>query len=60
MKQYENRLSIKECRRILGEKSIKCTDEEILEIRDWLYELATIRIEQLKRKEDLNIGEEGK
>ncbi|MFT6502915.1 MAG: hypothetical protein ACJASQ_003047 [Crocinitomicaceae bacterium] len=46
-------LSIKECRKILGEKYNDCTDEQILSIRDWLTELAKISEEAVERKNEI-------
>jgi hypothetical protein len=41
-------LTIKECREILGKDALKLTDEEIIEIRNWLTMLADIAIEKLE------------
>jgi hypothetical protein len=44
-------ISLKECRKILGEKYMNCTDEEIISIRDWLTELAKIAEEAIERRQ---------
>ena len=44
--QEEKRLSLAHCRKVLGEEGEKLTSEEILEIRDFFYQLAEITMEQ--------------
>jgi len=39
-------INTNECRVLLGEKGEELTDEQINEIRDWLYELANIELEE--------------
>jgi hypothetical protein len=41
----ENRkLSLIECKKILNTDGLNYTDEEVLKIRDWLYQMADIAI----------------
>jgi hypothetical protein len=44
------KISLAECRRILNRDNNFYTDEEILIIRDWLYQLADFTIEYMQRK----------
>lgn len=54
MEENKNRISIAECRKVLGKRFEKCTDEEITDIRDWLYKMAKINIKIIKDKGLLN------
>ena len=38
MEQRKSKLSVAKCREALGKKFDNCTDEQILEIRDFLYQ----------------------
>jgi hypothetical protein len=42
----QEKLSIVHCRMVLGEEGEKLTDEEIVELRNFLYQLAEITMEQ--------------
>lgn len=42
MEKDKGIISIAECRKILGKKFEKCTDEEIMRIRDWLHKMVKI------------------
>lgn len=42
----QEKLSIIHCRKVLGEEGENLTDKEILEIRDFFYQLAEITMEQ--------------
>ena len=44
-------LSIKTCREILGKEYDDLSDEEIIEIRDFLSMMADIAIDNIERKE---------
>ncbi|MGZ4053671.1 MAG: hypothetical protein ACXVPU_04690 [Bacteroidia bacterium] len=39
-----NKLSIPECRKALGEENINYTDDEVLKMRDWLDNMADIAL----------------
>ena len=43
-------ISIKECRELLGEKGMTLSDEEILEIRNFLYALARIGYDEMCKR----------
>lgn len=46
----ENRkLSLLECKKILNTDGLCYTDEEVLKIRDWLYQMADIAIDALDK-----------
>jgi hypothetical protein len=46
----ENRkLSLIECKKILNTDGLCYTDEEVLKIRDWLYQMADIAIDGLDK-----------
>ena len=46
----ENRkLSLIECKKILNTDGLCYTDEEVLKIRDWLYQMADIAIDALDK-----------
>ena len=44
-------LTIKECREILKENANDLSDQQIIEIRDWLSMMADIIIEQIEKEE---------
>lgn len=46
----KNKISIAECRRVLGKKYKKCTDEQILAIRELLYDFAELDVKRLLEK----------
>ncbi len=37
-------LTLSECRKILGQKFESCTDQQIIQIRDWLYSIAKLEL----------------
>ena len=46
----ENRkLSLLECKKILNTDGLCYTDEEVLKIREWLYQMADIAIDALDK-----------
>jgi len=47
-------ISVKACRKILGNKYREYTDKQIEQIRNWLYKLA--RMEKGKLKEQISNG----
>ena len=55
-----NKLSLSECKKILNTDGLCYTDEEVLKIRDWLYQMADIAIDGLDKnaKPIANINEE--
>jgi hypothetical protein len=50
MKSVEegNKMSITECRKILGEKVKDCDDETVKKLRDWLYQMSAIALDVVK------------
>ena len=44
-------LTLKECKEILADDAKKLTDQEILEIRDWLSVLAEIMLQSVESNE---------
>lgn len=47
-------LTIKECREILGKEALNLKDEDIIQIRDLLSNMADIIIESIESKKDIN------
>lgn len=45
------RLSLNECKKILNTDGVFYTDEEVIELRDWLYHMADIVFETIDREE---------
>lgn len=50
-------LSISECRKILGKKYENCTDQQIKQIREWLYTIAKLQLEGLTNNQNIEINE---
>ena len=46
------KLSLTECKRTLNTDGLFYTNEEIIELRDFLYELADIALENIENEED--------
>lgn len=44
-----NKLSLPECRKAIGNGEVKYTDEELIEMRDWLTNMADICLEYLEK-----------
>jgi len=47
-----SKISLAECKKILSEDGIVYTDEEIIQMRDWLYHIAEIAIDANEMEED--------
>lgn len=48
----ENRkLSLNECKKTLNTDGVFYTDDEVIELRDWLYHMADIVFDTMDRKE---------
>ena len=47
-----SKISLAECKKILSADSIVYTDEEIIQMRDWLYHMADIAIDANEMEED--------
>ncbi len=48
----ENRkLSLVECKKILNTDGVFYTDDEVIELRDWLYHMADIVFDTMDREE---------
>ena len=48
----ENRkLSLNECKKILNTDGVFYTDDEVIELRDWLYHMADIVFDTMDREE---------
>lgn len=45
------RMSLTDCKKILNAKGVLYTDEEVIEIRDWLYHMAEIVFDAIDREE---------
>lgn len=54
MEDHKDRISIPQCRKVLGKKFETCTDKEIMDIRDWLYKMAKINVKIINDKGLLN------
>ncbi len=50
-------LSISECRKILGKKYENCTDQQIKQIREWLYTIAKLQLEGLTNNQKIEFNE---
>lgn len=50
-------LSISECRKILGKKYENCTDQQIKQIREWLYSIAKLQLEGLTNNQKIEFKE---
>jgi hypothetical protein len=48
--EEKGKLPITHCRKVLGKEGEKLTDQEILEIRDFFYQLAEITMEQYQHE----------
>lgn len=48
-------LSLSECRKILGKKYENCTDQQIKQIRDWVYLIADLQIQGLAKNQKLEL-----
>lgn len=48
----EDKISLARCRQILKEMGVSYTDEEILLVRDWLYDLAAITYDEYFSQRD--------
>ena len=44
--EIEDKIPLSKCRQILKEMEVSYTDEEILLVRDWLYNLAAITYDE--------------
>ena len=44
--EIEDKMPLSKCRQILKEMEVNYTDEEILLVRDWLYDLAAITYDE--------------
>lgn len=45
------RMSLTACKKILNTKGVLYTDEEVIEIRDWLYHMTEIVFDAIDREE---------
>lgn len=52
MNSSKSNFSVAKCRKILGKKYDRFTDEQIIEIRDFLYMLIQIDKRHLKEREE--------
>jgi hypothetical protein len=43
------KLSLAECRKVIGKESINYSDEELIKIRDWLDNMADIVLEVIEK-----------
>lgn len=50
----DKKLSLADCRRILNRDGISYTDLEVLEIRDWLYNIVGIILDADEREKQKN------
>jgi hypothetical protein len=44
--EIEDKIPLSKCRQILKEMDVKYTDDEILLVRNWLYDLAAITYDE--------------
>lgn len=54
-----DKLSIAQCRKILGKEYQHLTDEEIVKVRDWIYQVSelTVKFIQDKSPDELSVME---
>jgi hypothetical protein len=52
-----DKLSITECRKSLKEEALKYSDEQIIMIRDWMYNFIDIALFAIEKKEAKTISE---
>ncbi len=51
---FENKkISLVECKKILNTDGIFYTDEEVIELRDWLYHMAEIVFDTMDREHSI-------
>ena len=50
-----NRLSLTECKKTLNTDGLFYTDEEIIELRDFLYHMADIVIDDIEKEENKKV-----
>lgn len=50
------KLSVIECKKILNTDGLNYTDEEVLKIRDWLYQMADIAIYAIDKNANTVVG----
>lgn len=50
-------LTTEECRKLLGEDGKSYTDQQIIEIREWLMRLADIAIEAERKNDHLTLNQ---
>ena len=51
------KVSLAECRKILNTRGVHYTDEEVLEIREWLYHIIEIILDANEREESKRLNE---
>ena len=51
------KLSLAECRKILNTDGVFYTDEEVIELRDWLYHMSDIVFDTMDREENKRLME---
>lgn len=51
------KVSLAECRKILNTRGVHYTDEEVLEIREWLYHIIEIILDANEREESKQLKE---
>jgi hypothetical protein len=49
---FDSKISLAECKKILNKENIYYADEEIIQMRDWLYKMADIAIDSYEMEED--------
>ncbi len=54
----DGKVSLEDCRRTLNVDGDNFTDEQIIMIRDWLYHMADIAIQEYDRKQELKRNNE--
>lgn len=55
VRKESEKISLVECRKLLGEESKNLSDEEILRMRNWLYKFTEITFEFLELKTDKEV-----
>jgi hypothetical protein len=47
-----NKMSLNECKKILNTDGLFYTDEEIIELRDFLYDMADLAMDNIEKEEN--------
>ena len=49
---FDNKISLAECKKILSTDNLYYTDDKIIQMRDWIYQMVDIAIDAYNMEED--------